>query len=103
MAVDLDDGDVGIFVHADDVGETAVVAVVFRVGRELDVDVVGFVDDVVVGDDVAAGIDDEAGAEGAAFCAVTAVVSVTAALTAEEAVEEVLHVALVAWSSPPGT
>ncbi len=67
----------------------------FGVGGELDVDLVGFVDDVIVGDDVAARVDDEAGAEGAALGAVTVVVAVTAALAAEEAIEEVLHVALV--------
>ena len=39
------------------------------IGRELDVDLVGLVDDVIVGDDVALGIDDEAGAERLAHAA----------------------------------
>ncbi len=105
--VDLDDGDVGLGVDADDVGGTAVLGVAVGIGGELDVDLVGLVDDVVVGDDVAARIDDEAGAEGLALAAaLVAVIAALAALAAEEAVEEVLHVALVwlPWSpsSPLG-
>ena len=67
--VDLDDGDVGVCVDADDRGGTAVIGCVVGIGGELDVDLVGLVDDVVVGDDVAARIDDEAGAEGLALAA----------------------------------
>ena len=77
------------------VAGTAVVRAVVGVGGELDVDLVGLIDDVVVGDDVAARIDDKAGAKGVALAAVGAVFS-AAPLAAEEAVEEVLHVALVA-------
>jgi len=51
------------------VGRAAVLGIVLRVGGELDVDLIGLVDDVVVGDDVAAGVDDEAGAQGFAFAA----------------------------------
>ncbi len=93
--VDLDDGDVGLGIDADDLGGTAFVVGVVGIGGELDVDLVGFVDDVVVGDDVAAGVDDEAGAEGLALAAgvVVTLVAALAALAAEEAVEEVLHVA----------
>ena len=75
--------------------------VVVGIGGELDVDLVGLVDDVVVGDDVAARVDDKAGAQGLALAAaVGAVISARAALAAEEAVEEVLHVALVAADCP---
>ena len=97
MRVDLDDGDVGLGVDADDVGGTAVVGRVVGIGGELDVDLVGLVDDVVVGDDVAARVDDEAGAEGFALVAAGAVIAAIATLAAEEAVEEVLHVAGVCW------
>ena len=61
---------------------------------ELDEDVVGLIDDVVVGDDVAARIDDEAGAEGLTLAELGRLTAV--APTAEEAVEEVLHVVVVA-------
>jgi hypothetical protein len=57
---------------------------------------------VVVGDDVAARVDDEAGAEGLALAAawsVAIIAAALAALAAEEAVEEVLHVAL--WAMTP--
>ena len=47
-------------------GGTAFFAGAVGVGGELDVDLVGFIDDVIVGDDVAARVDDEAGAEGLA-------------------------------------
>ena len=94
FGVDLDDGDVGVFIDADDGGGTAWIGGIVGVAGKLDVDLVGFVDDVIVGDDVAVGVDDEAGAESAALAAVaTVVVTLAAALTAEEAVEEVLHVA----------
>ena len=85
-------------VDADDVGGTAAFGAVVGIGGQLDVDLVGFVDDVVVGNDVAAGVDNEAGAEGLALSANAAICAIisTLAATAEEAVEEVLHVALVA-------
>src|SRR6185312_5463596 len=66
------------------------------VGGELDVDLVGLLDDMVVGDDVAARVDDKARAESTAFRAAQHAVAVIiswATLAAEEAIEEVLHVA----------
>jgi len=63
---------------------------------KLDPDFVGLVDDVVVGNDVAARVDNEAGAQCLANAGALVVVAPTATLAAEEAVEEVLHVALVA-------
>ena len=71
--VDLDDGEVGGLIGADDAGGTAEVLRI-GIGGELDVDLVGLFDDVIVGDDVALGIDDEAGAEGLADLAVVAAV-----------------------------
>ena len=62
VGVDLDDRQIGGLVDADHARRTAQVLVV-RVGGELDVDLVGLLDNVIVGDDVALGIDDEAGAE----------------------------------------
>src|SRR5207248_415613 len=88
--VDLDDGDVGLGIGADDLGEMPVVEGVIGVAVELDVDLVGFVDDVIVGNDVTARVDDEARAEGFALGVAGAVI---ATLAAEEAVEEVLHIA----------
>ena len=70
LGIDLDDGDVGVFVDSDYSGGTAWIAGLVGIAGELDVDLVGFIDDVVVGDDVAAGVDDEAGTESAAFSAV---------------------------------
>ncbi len=69
LGVDLDDGDIGVLIDPDYGGWTAWIAGVIGIAGELDVDLVGLIDDVIVGDDVAAGIDDEAGAEGAAFSA----------------------------------
>ena len=92
--VDLDDGKVGGLVDADDAGGTAKILSV-GIGGELDVDFVGFVDDVVVGDDVALGIDDEAGAERFLHLAIVgAVIGAAGRLAAKEAVEEVLKVVL---------
>ena len=68
---------------------------IIRIGRELDKNLVGLVDDVIVGDDVAAGIDDEAGAErftNTAAIRSAAVIRSLPARAAEEAVEEVLEV-----------
>jgi hypothetical protein len=67
--------------------------VVLRIGRELHIDVVGTVDDVIVGDDVATVIDDVSRAERATRALVRH--GTAGDLAAEEAVEEVLHVALV--------
>jgi len=64
-----------------------------RIGGEANEDLVGLIDDVIVGDDVAARVDDEAGAEGFALATEAAVVVTVATLAAEEAVEKVLHVA----------
>src|SRR5215472_13816317 len=89
IGVDLDDGEVGGLVDADDARRAAEVLGV-GVGGELDVDLVGLVDDVVVGDDVALGVDDETGAEGLADL-VIAVIALVGDLAAEEAVEEVLE------------
>ena len=89
--VDLDDGEVGGLVDADDARGTAEVLRI-GIGGELDVNLVGLFDDVVVGDDVALGIDDEAGAEGLADLAVVAAVALVGDLAAEEAIEEVLEV-----------
>ena len=62
LGVDLDDGDIGFDVDANDGGGVALHAgeAVFGLAGELDVDLVGLVDDMVVGDDVAARVDDEA-------------------------------------------
>jgi hypothetical protein len=101
--VDFDDGDVGLGVYADDVRRTAVLVLVVGIGGELDVDLVGLIDDVVVGDDVATRIDDEARAEGLALAAALgAVISARPSLAAEVAVEKVLQVALVAVIAPVG-
>ena len=71
------------------------------IGGELDVDLVGFVDDVIVGDDVALGIDDKAGAERLLHLAViAAVVRAAGRLAAEEAVEEVLEVVVRSLTCP---
>ena len=92
--IDLDNGDVSFGVDADNVGRAAVVGRIVAVGGELHVDLVGFVDDVVVGDDVAAGVHDEAGAERLVLVGgVGAVIAAHSTLAAEEAIEEVLHVA----------
>ncbi len=91
LRVDFDDGDIGVLIDSDYRGNTAWVAVAVGIAGEPDVDFVGFIDDVVVGDDVAAGIDDETGAESTAFSA--GAIAVVTTLAAEEAVEEVLHVA----------
>ena len=64
------------------------------IGGELDVDLVGLVDDVIVGDDVALGIDDEAGAERLAAPGRRRRRPWSGNLAAEEAVEEVLEVVL---------
>ena len=99
--VDLDHCQIGGLVDADHARRTALVLVV-GIGRELDVDLVGLLDHVIVGDDVALGIDDEARAERLAHLAVVAAFLV-GHLAAEEAVEEVLEVALpwpcCCWSS----
>ena len=55
--VDLEQGDVGGRVGADDFGRVVLVG-----GAEPDFDLVGAFDDVGVGDDVALGVDQEAGA-----------------------------------------
>ncbi len=72
-------------------GRASVIGAAFGIGGELDVDVVGFVDDVIVGDDVAARVDDEAGAESLVLAAAwsVAVIGVLATLAAKEAVEAV--------------
>ena len=90
IGVDFDDGEIGGLVDADDAGGASEILRV-GVGGELDVDLVGLFDDVVVGDDVALGIDDEAGAEGFAHLAVV-IVALVGILSAEEAIEEVLEV-----------
>ena len=59
LGVDLDDGDVGLRVAADDLGRQLAAVV------ERDRDRLGAVDHVVVGHDVAVGADDDAGAEAA--------------------------------------
>ena len=94
LRVNLNDGDVCVPVDADYRGGTAIVAgATIRIGRKLDVDLVGFVDDVIVGNDVATGIYDEARAESSAFATLTiAVIIAAATLAAEEAIEEILHV-----------
>ena len=89
--VDLDDREIGGLIDADDVRRTAQVLRV-GIGGELDVDLVGLVDHVIVGDDVALGIDDEAGAERLLHLAVVAAILPSGSLAAEEAVEEVLEV-----------
>ena len=66
------------------------------IGGELDKDLVGLFDDVIVGDDVALGIDDEAGAEGLADLAVVTAVALVGDLAAEEAIEEVLEIIALA-------
>ena len=63
-----------------------------RIGGELDVDLVGLLDDVIVGDDVALGIDDEARAERFLHAAALVAAIRRGNLAAEEAVEEVLEV-----------
>ncbi len=90
--VDLDHGEVGGLVDADDARRAAEVLRV-GIGGELDVDLVGLLDDVIVGDDVALGVDDEAGAERLADLAVVAAILI-GHLAAEESVEEVLEVIL---------
>ena len=63
--VDLQQGDVGGRVAADDLGRDGASAVAVLVGAEVDLDLAGAFDDVVVGQDVAVGRDDEAGAAAA--------------------------------------
>jgi hypothetical protein len=60
--VDLDHRQIGGLVDADHARRTAQILGV-GIGGELDVDLVGLLDHVIVGDDVALGIDDEARAE----------------------------------------
>ncbi len=93
FGVDLDDGEVGGLVGSDYARGASEVLTV-GIGGELDVDLVGLFDHVVVGDDVALGIDDEAGAERFANLTVFAVIALVGHLAAEEAVEEVLEVVL---------
>ncbi len=71
IGVDLDDGEVGGLVGADHARRTSEVLSV-GIGGELDVDLVGLLDHVIVGDDVALGVDDEAGAERLAHLSVIA-------------------------------
>ena len=56
-AVDLDERDIRLRIAADDLG------LELLAGVELDDDLVGVLDDVVVGENVAGGVDDEPGAE----------------------------------------
>ena len=96
LRLDLDDGEIGGLVGADNARGPAEVLRI-RIGRELDVDLVGLFNDVVVGDDVALGIDDEAGAEGFTDLAIVAAVveaifTILAATAAKEALEEILKV-----------
>ena len=67
---------------------------VIGIGRELDVNLVGLVDHVIVGDDVAFGIDNEARTQRLLHLAVVALIGPAGNLAAEEAVEEVLEVVL---------
>ncbi len=55
--VDLEDREIGLRVGADDLGRPA------RAVSQENLDLVGALDDVIVGDDDAVGADDEAGAE----------------------------------------
>ena len=103
VGIDLDHGQVGGLIDADHPRRAPEILVV-GIGRELDVDLVGLIDHVIVGDDVALGIDDEAGAQRLANTAAAPLVAVIAchrAPAAEEAVEEVLEVALPPSSPPP--
>ena len=59
FSLDLDDGDIGLGIRADDLGGK------FALVVEHDLELVGALDDVVVGDDVAVGGDDDTGAEAA--------------------------------------
>src|SRR5215469_520644 len=58
------------------------------------VDLVGLVDNVIVGDDVALAVDDEAGTQGFTNAALVVAVALVGSLPPKEAVEEVLKVVL---------
>ncbi len=97
IGVVLDDGDVGLGIDADDSRGAALEALsIVGIAGELDVDLVGLVDDVIVGDDVAARVNDEAGAESLALAAYAVKGSSLSPppWPAEELVEEVLHIPL---------
>src|SRR6266705_5980961 len=87
MGVDLDDGQVGVGVYADNLG------VILRGGPgESDLDTVGFLDYVIVGEDVSIRIDDHAGAKRVAPAALRrSAPGVATEGTAEEPVEEIVH------------
>ena len=90
--VNLDDRQVGGLIEANHVRRPAHILVV-GIGGQLDVNLVGLLDHVIVGDDVALGIDDEARAQRFANL-VLVPASLVRHLAAEEAIEEVLEVAL---------
>jgi hypothetical protein len=91
LDVDLDDGEIGFFIHADHGG---IVADRLGIAHEVDLDLVGFVDDVIVGHDVALGIDDNAGAERALPHVLLRHAATLTTLAAKEAVKEILEGAL---------
>ncbi len=90
--LDLDDRQIGGLVGADDARRAAQVLCV-RIGRELDVNLVGLLNHVIVGNDVSLWIDNEARAKRLPDGAIIPAFLV-GHLAAEEAVEEVLEVAL---------
>ena len=89
--IDLDDRQVGGLVDADHARRTAQILGV-GIGGELDVNLVGLLDHVIVGDDVALGIDDEARAQRLLHSAALVAALGRGNLAAEEAVEKVLEV-----------
>ena len=93
VGLDLQHGDVGCLVGADNSGETALHESVVRVGREPDPYLVGLVDHMVIGDDVAAGVNDKSGAERLLLLA-TCIWAAHSGAASEEVFEEVLEIAL---------
>ena len=107
--IDFDDRDIGVRIDANDLRGAAVVGGIVGVGRELDENFVGLVDNVIVGDDVAARIDDEAGAKRFTNTAAIQAAAIIRTLRRgrRKAIEEVLEVVvrtllLGCCSSSPG-
>src|ERR1700733_3517278 len=90
--VNLDYGEIGLLIHADELGIMARRAIWLTL--QLDANAICLLDHVAIGDDIALRIDNYAGAERA----LADVAGVRAALAAEKLIEEILEWAIVSLS-----